>query len=211
MRMNRAFILIRRFNSIIPLSILFIAFAAIFYFAFKDSYKPRSFIVAPDSKNQTKSLLKLHRHEFVEASKTWVLSLDDIGENNSLLDGYVKKTKNLLISSSTTGESHWLFPDQSREIFYFDLIKHSSGSIDAIYLNTSSNTNNLVDVFLARPFAGSPVEILSGTLNVIDHQTVNKELHVIYECPEGLRTARFSLLNFKKLSDLEVVKMKSDK
>lgn len=207
MRLGRAFILIRRINSLIPLGAILVVSAVLSYSAINDYFKPHSFIAPSDSSNDTKSSLRLHRHEFVDASKVWILSLDDVSSQHLSYETYSKKTKNLLLASSVSGVSHWIFPDQSNEIHAFEIVKDRHGSISAIYLNTSQELNTrdgLEDVYLSHPFRGPAAQILSGIQNVVDRRVIEDEMHIIYMRSNELRVARASLVTFKLLSDFPI-------
>ena len=212
MRSNRVFLWLRKFNTLLPFGIILVLVITICYGFLKDFHKPESLGEALSPGIKKKTFLKLRRHEYVKASSDWVLSLDADSNSHAGFDGQKKIMKNILVSNSATGISHWIFPNQSTDVYYFDLIKDSSGAIDSIYLNTASTTelvnveNDLIDVYLARPYEGDPVQILLGASNVISHQVVNKEIHIIYEKQDGIRAARFSLKNFKQLSDKEITK-----
>ena len=126
-------------------------------------------------------------------------------------------TRNLLFFREGPGKSLWLFPDQARVLARVEGYKSGSAQEDVLLIETEPDRGkeekdlprNSRDVYLVRMDGTGLQRILTGVEETLNRKTVQGQLQIVYQNADAVRLARFSLRDFRQLSDLEVARMET--
>ena len=141
-----------------------------------------------------------------------LMTEDDGGR--SYEEGRGIHVRNLLFFKSESEKSKWLFQDQSLLLNRIESLKNGIES-EILYIeaepvkhkNQGENKRDSRSVYLVRMDGGGLEKVLGNLEQTLRHRVVQNQVEIIYQSAEAVRLAKFSLKDFKKVSDIEVARI----
>lgn len=225
--MERFFLYVQRFNAVvIGLGLLLIVGLAILgglketMGLFRSEQKTVEVPHSAGNEGQSGATYSLHPTEYSTSEGTVVFRLQSRGGSSgggAYAEGRGTYTRNLLFFREGPGKSLWLFPDQARVLARVEGYKSGSAQEDVLLIETEPDRGqeekdlprNSRDVYLVRMDGTGLQRILTGVEETLNRKTVQGQLQIVYQNADAVRLARFSLRDFRQLSDLEVARMET--
>ena len=225
--MKRFFLYVQRFNAVvIGLGLLLIVGLAILgglketMGLFRSEQKTVEVPHSAGNEGQSGATYSLHPTEYSTSEGTVVFRLQSRGGSSgggAYAEGRGTNTRNLLFFREGPGKSLWLFPDQARVLARVEGYKSGSAQEDVLLIETEPDRGqegkdlprNSRDVYLVRMDGTGLQRILTGVEETLNRKTVQGQLQIVYQNADAVRLARFSLRDFRQLSDLEVARMET--
>lgn len=132
-------------------------------------------------------------------------------------EGYSLDTRNLLFFKEGAGKVLWLFPDQARLLVRVEGYKSGSSQEDVLLIEAEPDRRqeenggslNSRDLYLVHMDGTGVQRILTGVEQTLHRKAFQGQLQIVYQNADAVRLARFSLKDFRLLSDGEVAKIES--
>lgn len=225
--MERFFLYVQRFNAVvIGLGLLFLVGLAILgglketMGLFRSEQKTVEVPHSAGNEGQNGATYPLHPTEYSTSEGSVVFRLQSRGGSSgggAYAEGRGSNTRNLLFFREGAGKSLWLFPDQARVLARVEGHKSGPAQQDVLMIETEPDSGqeekdlsrNSRDVYLVRMDGTGLQRILSGVEETQNRKAVQGELQIVYQNADAVRLARFSLRDFRQLSDMEVVRMET--
>lgn len=131
-------------------------------------------------------------------------------------DARSSEIRNLLFFNGTSETSIWLYPDQSQVLNRIERFDENKAE-GALFIEWETvqqkspdrNAAKLLQIDLVKLDGKGLQRALTDVEQVLRQRQTGQELEVIYQVKDAVRLAKFSIKDFRKLSDTEVARVEA--
>lgn len=223
MEQLKIFRVIQRVNSVIFLLLLIASLAGVIFLAFQSNHWQQiNTVEVSQSVNSTDKIeLRMGRLHEVFGHNIHYVELYSAG-NSGKFSAYIpKKTRNILFFTGNELKSQWLFHTQSNYISNINLLlpgvqrdkNETVIAFDITLIKSDTNGDGILSnqdtktIALIKPDGSQYTEIEQQITEIIDKKVVNegKVLILLVQVNENLIMKKYSLIDFKKISEKKLI------